>query len=154
MFLVYFAWSAIAIPAVLYTNIEALLRLSFFFVLGFSVFGVFAAFTFYLPELYPTRLRALGAGLCYNSGRVITAIGPFLVGIVSQRGYDPLWIITWVAILPVFGVVFTLLRLPVETKDLIPTEEMVESLDESLYLLHKEVSTRQQEEEELRVLFK
>jgi len=51
-------------------------------------------------------------------------------------------------------VVFTLLRLPVETKDLIPTEEMVESLDESLYLLHKEVSTRQQEEEELRVLFK
>jgi len=64
MFLVYFAWSAIAIPAVLYTNIEALLRLSFFFVLGFSVFGVFAAFTFYLPELYPTRLVLLGPSSC------------------------------------------------------------------------------------------
>jgi hypothetical protein len=56
MFLIYFAWSAIAIPGVLYVAMSAQLRLSLLFLVGFSVFGVFASFTFYLPELFPTRL--------------------------------------------------------------------------------------------------
>ena len=33
-----------------------------YFPIGLSVFGVFGAFTYYLPELYPTRLRGTGAG--------------------------------------------------------------------------------------------
>jgi hypothetical protein len=56
MFAIYFAWSAVAIPCVLYLAMSALLRLSLLFIVGFSVFGVFASFTFYLPELFPTRL--------------------------------------------------------------------------------------------------
>ena len=53
---------------------------------GLSVFGVFGAFTYYLPELYPTRLRGTGAGFCYNAGRLIAAPGPFLVGAIASRG--------------------------------------------------------------------
>lgn len=34
----------------------------------------------YLPELYPTRLRATGAGFCFNAGRILASASPFLTG--------------------------------------------------------------------------
>lgn len=34
----------------------------------------------YLPELFPTRVRATGSGMAYNSGRFATAIGVLLAG--------------------------------------------------------------------------
>jgi hypothetical protein len=49
-----------------------------------SVFsGFFALFTMYLPPLFPTLLRTTGAGFCYNIGRVASAIGTVLFGLVS-----------------------------------------------------------------------
>ena len=65
-------------------------RLYMYFFIGLTVFGVFGSFTYYLPELFPTRLRGTGAGFCYNVGRVIAAGGPFLVGTVASRGADAL----------------------------------------------------------------
>ncbi len=35
-----------------------------------------------LPELFPTRVRATGSGLCYNSGRFATAAGVLLAGVI------------------------------------------------------------------------
>ena len=58
-----------------------------------------AAFTYYLPELYPTRLRASGAGFCYNIGRVLAAIGPFVVGAAAARGVA-MQAIYWVGFVP------------------------------------------------------
>ena len=65
-------------------------RLYMYFFIGLTVFGVFGSFTYYLPELFPTRLRGTGAGFCYNVGRVIAAAGPFLVGTVAARGANSL----------------------------------------------------------------
>lgn len=48
--------------------------------LGFFNNGIFSGFPIYLPELYPTRLRATGAGFCFNAGRVLASTGPFLTG--------------------------------------------------------------------------
>ena len=48
-------------------------RLYMYFLIGLTVFGVFGSFTYYLPELFPTRLRGTGAGFCYNVGRFIAA---------------------------------------------------------------------------------
>jgi MFS family permease len=48
--------------------------------LGFFNNGIFSGFPIYLPELYPTRLRATGAGFCFNVGRVVASAGPFLTG--------------------------------------------------------------------------
>ena len=62
------------------------LPLFMYFPIGLSVFGAFGAFTYYLPKLYPTRLRGTGAGFCYNAGRLIAAPGPFLVGAIASRG--------------------------------------------------------------------
>jgi hypothetical protein len=50
---------------------------------GVGVYGVFSTFVFYLPELFPARLRATGSGLCYNFGRIVAALGPTAVGLVS-----------------------------------------------------------------------
>ena len=65
-------------------------RLYMYFFIGLTVFGVFGSFTYYLPELFPTRLRGTGAGFCYNVGRIIAAAGPFLVGTVAARGTNSL----------------------------------------------------------------
>ena len=59
-------------------------RLYLYFLIGLAIFGVFGSFTFYLPELFPTRLRSTGAGFCYNIGRVVTAGGVFAVGAVDR----------------------------------------------------------------------
>lgn len=48
--------------------------------LGFFNNGIFSGFPIYLPELYPTRIRATGAGFCFNAGRVLASGGPFLTG--------------------------------------------------------------------------
>lgn len=46
-------------------------------------------FPLYLPELFPTRMRATGQGVCYNSGRVIAAIGAVTGGqLVNYFGGD------------------------------------------------------------------
>jgi MFS family permease len=49
-------------------------------VLGFFNNGIFSGFPIYLPELYPTRLRATGAGFCFNAGRVLASVSPFVTG--------------------------------------------------------------------------
>ena len=49
-------------------------------VLGFFNNGIFSGFPIYLPELYPTRIRATGAGFCFNVGRVLAAAGPAVTG--------------------------------------------------------------------------
>lgn len=51
--------------------------------LGFFNNGIFSGFPIYLPELYPTRLRATGAGFCFNAGRVFASVGPFLTGTLT-----------------------------------------------------------------------
>jgi hypothetical protein len=41
----------------------------------------------YLPELFPTRVRATGQGLCFNFGRVLAAVGALTQGqLVSAYG--------------------------------------------------------------------
>ncbi len=48
--------------------------------LGFFNNGIFSGFPIYLPELYPTRIRATGAGFCFNVGRALASTAPFLTG--------------------------------------------------------------------------
>jgi MFS family permease len=55
--------------------------------LGFFNNGIFSGFPIYLPELYPTRLRATGAGFCFNAGRALASTSPFLTGwLVMELG--------------------------------------------------------------------
>jgi MFS family permease len=119
MFLLYFAVSALAIWLAFGTEISLPLRVLALFCIGLSIFGVFGSFTFYLPELFPMRLRATGSGFCYNTGRFITAAGPFIVGSIAQSANtsaDIMAIVSWVALVPAAGVLLVLLGVGQETK--------------------------------------
>lgn len=86
MYAIYFLASSAALLAAFGLPIEPHTRLYMYFPIGLTVFGVFGSFTYYLPELYPTRLRGTGPGFTYNIGRLVAAIGPFLVGSIAARG--------------------------------------------------------------------
>jgi len=116
MFTIYFIGSAVAIWAAFGAPVAAMTRLYLMFGVGVTVFGVFGAFSFYLPELFPMRLRGTGAGFCYNAGRVITAGFPFAVGMIVMKGVNPVWVLQWVALAPVAGLVLLALGLAVETR--------------------------------------
>ena len=119
MFIIYFLLSGVSVLAAFGLPLDPHTRLYMYFPIGLTVFGVFGAFTYYLPELYPTRLRGTGAGFCYNTGRLIAAIGPFIVGAVASRGAgalgSALHVLFYVGFVPLLG----LLVMPwvMETKD-------------------------------------
>jgi len=53
---------------------------------GFFTFGFHGGYAVYFPELFPTRLRGTGSGMCFNGGRLLAApvlfwIVPWLKGI-------------------------------------------------------------------------
>jgi MFS family permease len=104
LFTGYFAFAALAIAATFGPPYAPQLRLSLLLFVGAGVYGVFGALTFYLPELFPARLRATGAGFCYNIGRVFAAAGPLIVGAVTAAaggsGRSLTLILCWVALVP------------------------------------------------------
>jgi MFS family permease len=117
MFMMYFAASAAAILATFGLDLPAETRLYMFFLIGVPVFGVFGAFPYYLPELFPTRLRATGSGFCYNIGRVLAAVGPFVVGSVAARG-TAMQAIFYVGFVPLLGLLLAPLIIETRGRDL------------------------------------
>lgn len=81
------AGSAVMLPAAFLLPSSYAMSLALLPLLGFFSNGIFSGFPIYLPELYPTRIRATGAGFCFNVGRVLAASGPFLTGyLITQFG--------------------------------------------------------------------
>jgi MFS family permease len=59
------------------------------FMVGVGLVGFFATSFFgwlplYLPELFPTRVRATAQGVAFNAGRVVAAIGVFNMGAIMS----------------------------------------------------------------------
>jgi len=50
--------------------------------LQFCQFGMWSVLYAYTPELYPTRIRATGAGCASAVGRLGSLVGPYVIGIV------------------------------------------------------------------------
>jgi hypothetical protein len=53
-------------------------------VLGFFSGIYFGWMPLYLPELFPTRVRATGSGVSFNFGRIVTALTIFATGLLMQ----------------------------------------------------------------------
>ena len=81
---------------------------------------MFGSFPFYLPELFPMRLRGTGSGFCFNIGRVITAAFPFAIGVILRSGANPLDVIVWVGAVPLVGALLVSLGVAEETRNLDP----------------------------------
>ena len=119
MFMAYFLFSALALLLTFGLQLTAQTRLAMLFMVGAGVYGIFGAFTFYLPELFPARLRATGAGFCYNIGRILAAAGPFVVGLVSAMAGGSsaalMRVLFWLALVPLTAALVARLAI-VETR--------------------------------------
>lgn len=68
------------------TSISAWFFASVFLMGGISA-SFYGFFPLYLPELFPTRVRATGQGFCFNVGRIVAAVGALqLANLVSLFG--------------------------------------------------------------------
>ena len=85
--MLYFALSLLLTPVMfLWTpSLTALLTIAA--LLGCFSSGQFTWMSTWLPELYPTRMRATGAGFIFNASRIPAAFGVLIAGaIIAQLG--------------------------------------------------------------------
>jgi MFS family permease len=62
--------------------------------------GYFSGFGAVASEIFPTSVRATALGVTYNSGRLLSAVAPFIVGSMAQRrGFGPAFTLTAFAFL-------------------------------------------------------
>jgi MFS family permease len=119
MFIVYFLGGGLSILAAFGLPLSPQMRLYMYFPIGATVWGITASFAFYLPELFPTRLRGTGAGFCFNLGRFVAAVGPFVVGGIAARGANALdsamQALFYCGWIPIIGLM--LMPWVIETKD-------------------------------------
>lgn len=79
-FALFHAGSVVAMPLAYLGSTTYGIGLILFFCAGLFTSGIYSGYTIYFPELFPTHVRATGAGFCYNVGRVISAPGPVIMG--------------------------------------------------------------------------
>jgi len=83
--------------------------------------GVFGMFPLYIPPLFPTLVRTLGAGVTYNIGRLISAAGTVGAGWVASHAGGAAGAMWWVALLYIPGLLLTpFLALPRPETDAAP----------------------------------
>jgi MFS family permease len=53
--------------------------------LGFFGSGYYSAFGAFISELFPTRARGSAVGFCYNTGRMVSALAPTVIGFFAMK---------------------------------------------------------------------
>lgn len=76
---------------------------------AFFALGLFGLFPLYIPPLFPTMVRTLGAGFTYNAGRLISAAGTMFGGLIAASSGGSHRVIFWIALLYVPGMVITMM---------------------------------------------
>jgi MFS family permease len=62
--------------------------------------GYFSGFAALTADFYPTSIRATAQGFTYNTGRLVSAAAPFVVGsLAATRGFDVAFLVTGAAFL-------------------------------------------------------
>ena len=66
------------------TKYDAMFLASCFFA-GAATASFYGWLPLYLPELFPTRMRATGQGFSYNFGRILAAVGSLQTGVLQDQ---------------------------------------------------------------------
>lgn len=75
---------------------------------AFFSLGLFGLFPFYIPPLFPTLVRTLGAGFTYNIGRIFSSIGAFAGGWITAHAGGASAAIFWTGFLYIPGLLVAL----------------------------------------------
>jgi len=103
---IFFYLMCLILTPIVYLWVENVHLLLFSFaVFGFFIQGVFSWTPIWLPELFPTRMRATAAGFIFNAPRLISAAAPLIAGslIVGLGGYGKA--ATIIGLFYVFGLI-------------------------------------------------
>ena len=85
------------------------------FLAGATTAAFYGWLPLYLPELFPTRVRATGQGFCYNFGRVLAALGAVQMGQLMSY-YQGSYARAGAAITLIYGLGMVLIWFGPETK--------------------------------------
>jgi MFS transporter, SHS family, sialic acid transporter len=85
------------------------------FIVGVTTGSFFGWAPLYLPELFPTRVRATGQGFAYNAGRAIAAVGALQTSAL-MRHYDGSLARAGAVITLIYGLGMALIWFAPETK--------------------------------------
>jgi MFS family permease len=85
------------------------------FLVGTTTGSFYGWLPLYLPELFPTKVRATGQGLAYNSGRILAAVGAVQMGYLL-RFYEGSYAKAGAAITLVYALGLVCIWLAPETK--------------------------------------
>lgn len=83
--LLYFAGSLVLTPVLFLWTHDLRLIVVVLVVNGFFTLGQYTWMPVWLPELYPTHLRATGVAFVFNAARFVAFLGPLLSGAIISR---------------------------------------------------------------------
>lgn len=75
---------------------------------AFFSLGLFGLFPLYIPPLFPTMVRTLGAGFTYNAGRLVSAGGAYFGGLIAANAGGPHKAIFWTGLLYIPGLLIAM----------------------------------------------
>lgn len=85
--MVFFAASLVLTPLLYWWTTDLHLLLLVAAINGFFTLGQYSWMSVWLPELFPTRMRATGMAFTFNSPRFIAFLGPMFAGVlIAQLG--------------------------------------------------------------------
>ncbi len=113
-FLISAIGSAVMISGYMLLPLSKNLLLFMGFLMGAFAYMMFSPMGPYLSEMFPTEIRASGQGFCYNFGRGVGALFPWLIGIYSLKWKLGITMMIF-ALLAYAMIVIALMMLP-ETK--------------------------------------
>jgi MFS family permease len=87
-FLLFMLGAAVSVPAYGFGARHETLLFGLGLFVGLFGHGYFSLFGALLAEIFPSAVRATAQGLCYNSGRALSALAPLTIGAAADRlGY-------------------------------------------------------------------
>jgi MFS family permease len=85
VFLVFVVGAAVLVPIYGRMALEPAVLMALGPLLGFFGHGYFSLFGAMLAELFPSSIRGTAQGFCYNVGRAVSALAPFVIGALADR---------------------------------------------------------------------
>jgi MFS family permease len=84
-FLIFVLGAAACVPAYALHTSSSTTRMLLGPLVGFFGHGYFSVFGAMLAELFPSSVRGIAQGLCYNAGRGASVLAPATVGLIADR---------------------------------------------------------------------
>jgi MFS family permease len=84
MFLIFVLGAAAVIPVYAFAAESPVLLMAMGPLIGAFGHGYYTVFGSMLSELFPSGIRATAQGICYNSGRAVSALAPYTIGALAD----------------------------------------------------------------------